>query len=94
MLNDVDGVIIKIVEDNALSDSEVFIGIFNNWLLEICVEFKNLYFKTKFYEFHILIKNQFPLINSNFIFQFYMDKYNIIDLNRELIIRPKDASIC
>jgi hypothetical protein len=42
VLNDVDGVIIKIVEDNALSDSEVFIGIFNNWLLEISVEFKNL----------------------------------------------------
>jgi hypothetical protein len=42
MLNDVDGVIIEIVEDNTFSDSKVFIGIFNNWLLEICVEFENL----------------------------------------------------
>ena len=42
MLNDVDGVIIKIVEDDALSDSEVLVGVFNNWLLEIGEEFKNL----------------------------------------------------
>lgn len=42
MLNDVDGVIIKVVEDNAFSDSEILICIFNNWLLEIGVEFKYL----------------------------------------------------
>lgn len=42
MLNDVDGIIIKIVEDNAFSNSEVLIWIFNNWLLEIGVEFKYL----------------------------------------------------
>ena len=42
MLNDVDGVIIEIVEDNALSNSEVLSWIFNYWLLEETVEFKDL----------------------------------------------------
>ena len=42
MLNDVDGIIIEIVEDNALSNSEVLIGILNHWFLEITVEFKYL----------------------------------------------------
>jgi len=42
VLNDVDGVIVEIVEDDALSNSEVLVGILNNWLLEIGEEFKNL----------------------------------------------------
>jgi len=42
MLNDVDGVIIEIVEDDAFSNSEVLVGIFYDWLLEISVEFKDL----------------------------------------------------
>ena len=42
VLNDVDGVVIEVVEDDALSDSEVLVGILNNWLLEIGEEFKNL----------------------------------------------------
>jgi len=42
MLNDVDGVIIEVVEDNAFSNSEVLICIFNNGLLEIGIEFKDL----------------------------------------------------
>ena len=42
MLNDVEGVIIKVVEDDALSDSEVLVGVLNDWLLEISEEFKNL----------------------------------------------------
>lgn len=55
MLNDVDCIIIKVIEDDALSDSEVFVGIFNYWLLEVCVEFKNLNKKVED-KFHILIK--------------------------------------
>ena len=42
MLNDMNGIIIEIVEDNAFSYSEILISIFNNWLLEIGVEFKYL----------------------------------------------------
>ena len=42
VFNDVDGVIIEIVEDNALSNSEVLSWIFNYWLLEETVEFKDL----------------------------------------------------
>lgn len=37
-LNDVDGVIVEVVVDDALSNSVVLVGIFNNWLLEIAVE--------------------------------------------------------
>ena len=42
VLDDVDGVIIKVVEDDALSNSEVLVGVFNDWLLEIGEEFKDL----------------------------------------------------
>ena len=42
VLNDVDGIIIEIVEDDAFSNSEVLVCIFNNWLLEIGVKFKDL----------------------------------------------------
>lgn len=34
-LDDVDGVVIKIVVDNTLSQSVVLIGIFNDWFLEV-----------------------------------------------------------
>lgn len=37
-LDDVDGVIIKVVVDGALSESVVLIWILNNWLLEITFE--------------------------------------------------------
>ena len=80
MLNDVEGVIIKVVEDDALSDSEVLVGVLNNWLLEIGEEFKNLKIKVYKISFTFLIKTKFLYKNSNFIFQFYMDKYNIIEI--------------
>ena len=38
-----ESIIIKIVVDDALSDSEVLIGIFNYWFLEIGIELKDLY---------------------------------------------------
>jgi hypothetical protein len=43
LLNDMHGIILKIVKDGALSNSVIFIGIFDNWLLEISVELKDLY---------------------------------------------------
>jgi hypothetical protein len=41
-LDDMDGVIIKIVKENALSNSVVFVGVLNNWFLEITLEGENL----------------------------------------------------
>jgi hypothetical protein len=41
-LDDVECVILKIVVEDALSNSEVFIGVLNNWLLEINIELKYL----------------------------------------------------
>jgi len=35
---DVEGVIIKIIVNNAFSNSKVLVSIFNNWFLEISVE--------------------------------------------------------
>ena len=43
--DDVDCIIIQIVIDNAFSYSVVFIGIFNDWLLEVSVELKDLLMK-------------------------------------------------
>jgi hypothetical protein len=43
----VDGVIIEIVVDSAFSKSVVLVGVFNNWLLEITVEAKDLQLKFK-----------------------------------------------
>ena len=37
-LDDVDGVIVKVVVDDAFSDSVVFVWVFNNWFLEVSVE--------------------------------------------------------
>jgi len=36
--DDVDGVVIKIVVDDAFSHSEILVGIFDNWFLEIGVK--------------------------------------------------------
>ena len=41
-LDDVDGVVIKVVVDDALPDSVVLVGVFDNWLLEVSVEAKDL----------------------------------------------------
>jgi len=41
-LDDVDGVIVKVVVDDAFSDSVVFVWVFNNWFLEVSVEAENL----------------------------------------------------
>ena len=41
-LDDVDGVIIKVVVKNALADSVVLIRVFNNWFLEVDFEIKYL----------------------------------------------------
>ena len=41
-LNNVDGVIIKVVVDNTFSQSIVLIGVFNDWLLEVSREGKGL----------------------------------------------------
>lgn len=41
-LEDVDGVVIKIVEENALSNSVVLVGVLNDWFLEIALEGENL----------------------------------------------------
>jgi hypothetical protein len=41
-LNDVQGVVLKIVEDNALTEAVVFVGVFSNGLLEVGVEFEDL----------------------------------------------------
>lgn len=41
-LDDVNGVVVEVVVDDAFSDSVIFVGILYNWLLEISVEAKNL----------------------------------------------------
>ena len=41
-LDDVDGVVIKVVVDDALPDSVVLVSVFDNWLLEVSVEAKDL----------------------------------------------------
>ena len=37
-LDDVDGIIVKIVVNDALSDSVILIRVLNNWFLEVTVE--------------------------------------------------------
>jgi hypothetical protein len=34
-LDDVDGVVIEVVVDNTLSQSVVFVSVFNDWFLEV-----------------------------------------------------------
>lgn len=41
-LDDVDGVVIKVIVKNALADSVVLIRVFNNWFLEVDFEIKYL----------------------------------------------------
>jgi hypothetical protein len=41
-LDDVDGIIVKIVVYDALSDPVVLVGVLNNWFLEVTVEAQNL----------------------------------------------------
>ena len=57
-LDDVDGIVIKIVVDSAFSDSVVLIGIFNNWLLEITGETK--------YLLQVKFIGKFQIFNQNF----------------------------
>jgi len=42
VLNDVHGVVIKVVVDNATTNTVVFSGVFNNGLLEVGLEVENL----------------------------------------------------
>ena len=42
-LDNVNGVIVEIIVNNAFSDSEIFVSILNDWFLEVSVEFENLY---------------------------------------------------
>ena len=42
LLNDVDGIIVEVVVDGALPDSIVLGRVFDDWLLEISSEVKNL----------------------------------------------------
>jgi len=57
-LDDVDGIVIKIVVDSAFSDSVVLIGIFNNWFLEITGEAK--------YLLQVKFNGKFQIFNQNF----------------------------
>jgi len=41
-LDDVNGIIVKIVVNGALSNSEILVGVFYNWLLEVTIEAQNL----------------------------------------------------
>ena len=41
--NDVDGVVIQVVHDDAFSNSVIFIWVLNNWLLEKTIEFQDLF---------------------------------------------------
>lgn len=42
LLNDMDGIIVQIVVDDALPDSEVLIWVLNYWLLEVGCELEDL----------------------------------------------------
>lgn len=37
-----DGIVIQVVHDNAFSDSVIFVGVFNDWLLEKGIKFQDL----------------------------------------------------
>ena len=41
-LNDVDGIVLKVIVDKTFSNSEILIGVFDYWLLEVSVESENL----------------------------------------------------
>ncbi len=42
MFKNMNSVVVEIVEDDAFSDSEVLVLIFDNWLLEVSIEAKCL----------------------------------------------------
>ena len=44
VLNDMKCIIIKIVVDSTLSNSVVFIRVFNNWFLEVSTEIEDLFY--------------------------------------------------
>lgn len=41
-LNDVDGVVIEVVINDAFSDSEVLVRVLNHWFLEVSIKAQNL----------------------------------------------------
>jgi len=41
-LDDVDGVIVQIVVNDTFSNSEILVGVFDNWFLEVAMEAQNL----------------------------------------------------
>jgi hypothetical protein len=41
-LNNVEGIVFEIVEDDTLADSVVLVGVFNDWFLEVTFEFEYL----------------------------------------------------
>jgi len=45
--NNVDSVILEVIEDNAMSDSVIFVWVFNDWFLEVSLEFKYLFWLIK-----------------------------------------------
>lgn len=45
VLNDVNGVVFKVKVDDTFAHAEVFVAIFNNWLLEVGFEIKHLKIK-------------------------------------------------
>jgi hypothetical protein len=57
-LDNVDGIVIKIVVNGAFSESVVLICIFNNWLLEITSEAK--------YLLTVKFLGKFQIFNQNF----------------------------
>ena len=62
-LDDVDSVIIKIVINDALANSEIFIWILNDWLLEVCVEFENLNSNDHISLIHVLLNSKCNRLN-------------------------------
>jgi len=41
-LNNVNGIILEIIEDGAVSDSIIFVRVLNDWFLEVSAEFEYL----------------------------------------------------
>jgi hypothetical protein len=52
LFNDVKGIIIKIVIDNAFSNSVIFVRIFNYWFLEVSIELEDLYLKISYCKYN------------------------------------------
>jgi hypothetical protein len=42
IFKDVQSIVVKVVVNSAFADTIVFCGVFNNWLLEITLEMKDL----------------------------------------------------